>query len=124
MRSMELDARLLITMGGMLVSVVSSFVVVKTRLGDLESDLKEAIKKLGQLDNRLDKNDTATELTGQRVDVIAGMNSVKERDKLSRSFERLECEVEHLRKDVDAHRAEYLKSHNGKHPPVDNGPAS
>ena len=115
---MELDARLLITMGGMLVSVVSSFVVVKTRLGDLESDLKEAIKKLGQLDNRLDKNDTATELTGQRVDVIAGMNSVKERDKLSRSFERLECEVEHLRKDVDAHRSEYLKSHNGKPPPV------
>ena len=113
---MELDARLLITMGGVLVSVASSFVVVKTRLGELESDLKEAIKKLGQLDNRLDKNDTATELTGQRLDVIAGMNSVSERDKLSRAFEKTEVLLPIL--DERIRRLEHM--HNGKHGPVPN----
>jgi len=113
---MELDARLLITMGGVLVSVASSFVVVKTRLGELESDLKEAIKKLGQLDNRLDKNDTATELTGQRLDVIAGMNSVSERDKLSRAFEKTEVLLPLL--DERINRLEHM--HNGRHPTVSN----
>ena len=113
---MELDARLLITMGGVLVSVASSFVVVKTRLGELESDLKEAIKKLGQLDNRLDKNDTATELTGQRLDVIAGMNSVAERDKLSRAFEKTEVLLPLL--DERINRLEHM--HNGKHPAISN----
>ena len=113
---MELDTRLLITMGGVLVSVASSFVVVKTRLGELESDLKEAIKKLGQLDNRHDKNDTATELTGQRLDVIAGMNSVSERDKLSRAFEKTEVLLPIL--DERIRRLEHM--HNGKHGPVPN----
>jgi hypothetical protein len=113
---MELDTRLLITMGGVLVSVASSFVVVKTRLGELESDLKEAIKKLGQLDNRLDKNDTATELTGQRLDVIAGMNSVSERDKLSRAFEKTEVLLPIL--DERIRRLEHM--HNGKHRAVPN----
>ena len=64
----------------MLVSVVSSFVVVKTRLGDLESDLREVSTKLAALDTRLDKNDTSTNLVGQRLDVLSGMNSPSERD--------------------------------------------
>ena len=108
-------------MGGMLVSVVSSFVVVKTRLGDLEADLREATKKLSALDTRLDKNDTSTDLVSQRLEVIAGMNSPSERERLHRGLERHQAELEHLRKDVDAHRTEDLKSHTGKHPPVDNG---
>jgi chemotaxis regulatin CheY-phosphate phosphatase CheZ len=113
---MELDARLLITLGGMLISVVSSFVVVRQKVGDLESDLRDAIKKLSALDNRLDKNDTATELTGQRLDVIAGMNSVSERDKLSRAFEKTEVLLPIL--DERIKRLEHM--HNGKHGPVPN----
>jgi|TARA_R100001129_G_scaffold183500_1_gene166099 chemotaxis regulatin CheY-phosphate phosphatase CheZ len=113
---MELDARLLITLGGMLISVVSSFVVVRQKVGDLESDLRDAIKKLSALDNRLDRNDTATELTGQRLDVIAGMNSVAERDKLSRAFEKTEVLLPIL--DERIRRLEHM--HNGKHGPVPN----
>ena len=113
---MELDARLLITLGGMLISVVSSFVVVRQKVGDLESDLRDAIKKLSALDNRLDRNDTATELTGQRLDVIAGMNSVAERDKLSRAFEKTEVLLPIL--DERIKRLEHM--HNGKHGPVPN----
>ena len=113
---MELDARLLITLGGMLISVVSSFVVVRQKVGNLESDLRDAIKKLSALDNRLDKNDTATELTGQRLDVIAGMNSVSERDKLSRAFEKTEVLLPIL--DERIRRLEHM--HNGKHRSVPN----
>jgi len=117
---MELDARLIITIGGMAASVITSFIVVRQKVNELEADLKDALSKLSGLDNRLDRNDTSTDLVAQKLKIIADMNSPTERDKLSRSFERLECEVEHLRKDVDAHRSEYLKSHNGKHPPVPN----
>lgn len=113
---MELDARLLITLGGMLISVVSSFVVVRQKVGDLESDLRDVIKKLSALDNRLDRNDTATELTGQRLDVIAGMNSVAERDKLSRAFEKTEVLLPLL--DERINRLEHM--HNGRHPTVSN----
>lgn len=112
---MELDARLLITMGGMLISVVSSFVVVRQKVGDLESDLRDAIKKLSALDTRLDKNDTSTDLVGQRLDVLSSMNSPSERERLHRGLERHQAELEHLRRDVD----KLIHIHNGKHGPVE-----
>ena len=99
----------------MLVSVVSSFVVVKTRLGDLESDLREVSTKLAALDTRLDKNDTSTNLVGQRLDVLSGMNSPSERERLHRGLERHQAELEHLRRDVD----KLIHIHNGKHGPVE-----
>ena len=117
---MELDARLIITIGGMLASVITSFIVVRQKVAELESDVKETLQKLAKLDSRLDRNDTATDLVGQRLQVISGMMDPTNRERLHRSLERMQTEVEHLRKDVDAHRAEYLKSHNGKHPPVPN----
>lgn len=115
---MELDARLIITIGGMLASVITSFVVVRQKVSELEENVKSALKKSAELDSRLDRNDTQTDLVGQRLSVISGMMDPDNREKLHRSLERMQTELEHLRKDVDAHRSEYLKSHNGKHPPV------
>jgi hypothetical protein len=112
---MELDARLLITLAGMLVSVVSSFIVVRQKVGDLETDLRDATKKLATLDTRLDKNDTSTDLVGQRLDVIAGMLSPSERERLHRGLERHQAELEHLRRDVD----KLISIHNGKHGPIE-----
>tara|TARA_R100000329_G_scaffold87605_1_gene73738 strand:- start:906 stop:1262 length:357 start_codon:yes stop_codon:yes gene_type:complete len=117
---MELDLRLLITIGGMAASVLASFIVTKQRVNELEADVKETLAKLSKLDSRLDRNDTETDLVGQRLSVISSMMDPTNRERLHRSLERMQTEVEHLRKDVDAHRAEYLKSHNGKHPPVPN----
>lgn len=111
---MELDARLLITMGGMLVSVISSFVVVKQRVGDLESDLRDVIKKLSAIDSRLDKNDNQTALVEQRQNVISTMNSPSERERLHRALERNQAELEHLRRDVD----KLIHIHNGRHGPI------
>ncbi len=115
---MELDARMIITIGGMAASIITSFIVVRQKVAELEGLVKETLEKLARLDSRLDRNDTATDLVGQRLSVISGMLDPTNRERLHRSLERMQTEVEHLRKDVDAHRAEYLKSHNGKHPPV------
>ena len=45
-RDMELDARLIITLAGMLISVVTSFIVVRQKVSEIESDLREAIQNL------------------------------------------------------------------------------
>ena len=42
---MELDARLLITLGGMLISVITSFIVVRQKCIELEEDSKAMQKK-------------------------------------------------------------------------------
>ena len=112
---MELDARLLITLGGMLISVITSFIVVRQKVSELEQNLKDSIQKLSKLDSRLDRNDNATDLVGQRMDVISGMMSPDAREKLHRSLERMDVSITALRNDVDSLK----KMHNGKHPKLD-----
>lgn len=113
---MELDLRLLITIGGMAASVLASFIVTKQRVNELEADVKETLAKLSKLDSRLDRNDTQTDLVAQKLKVIADMNSPSERDKLSRALERGEIQMSALDKRID--RLEHM--HNGKHGPVPN----
>ena len=114
-RDMELDARLIITLGGMLISVVTSFIVVRQKVSEIESDLREAIQKLSKLDSRLDRNDNATDLICQRMEVISKMMSPESRETLHRSLERMEVTISILQKDVEALK----KMHNGKHPKLD-----
>jgi SMC interacting uncharacterized protein involved in chromosome segregation len=115
---MELSIEMIVSLGAMAASIITSFVVVKSKVQELEENLKEAIAALKSVDSRLDKNDTATDLVGQRLSVISGMMDPDNRERLHRSLERIQTEIEHLRRDVDAHRAEYLKAHNGRHPPI------
>ena len=117
---MELDARMLITVGGMAASIITSVIVVRQKVSELEADVKEALHKITKLDTRLDRNDTNTDLVSQRLSVISNMMDPTNRERLHRSLERMQAEIEHLRRDVDAHRKEYLSAHNGRHPPVDN----
>jgi len=114
---MELDARLLITLAGMIASVVASFVLTRAKCIELEEDIKTIIKRLGHLDNNLDKNDTATQIAEQRVSVLSKMLDPNSREHLHRSLERLAVEVEHLRAESDRMR----KMHNGIHPPIKGG---
>jgi hypothetical protein len=113
---MELDARMLITLGGMGASVLASFIVTKQRVNELETDLKDAITTLRKLDSRLDRNDSQTDLVSQKMKVLADMNSPKERDKLSRAFEKTEVLLPILEERIK--RLEHM--HNGKHGPVPN----
>ena len=114
-RDMELDARLIITLAGMLISVVTSFIVVRQKVSEIESDLREAIQILSKLDSRLDRNDNATDLISQRMEVISKMMSPESRETLHRSLERMEVTISILQKEVEALK----KMHNGKHPKLD-----
>ena len=107
-----IDARLLITLGGVIVSVVASFVVVRQKVQEQENGIKSNTEKLYSIDSRLDRNDTATDLLKQRIDIIAKMNSPENRDKLSRELERINVKIETLENDVSSLK----KMHNGRHP--------
>tara|TARA_R110000796_G_scaffold94581_1_gene199481 strand:- start:315 stop:662 length:348 start_codon:yes stop_codon:yes gene_type:complete len=111
---MELDARLLITLAGMIASVVASFVLTRAKCIELEEDIKAIIKRLGHLDNNLDKNDTATQIAEQRVSVLSKMLDPNSREQLHRSLERLAVTTENLQKESDR----MAKMHNGEHRPI------
>ena len=111
---MELDARLIITISGMLISVVTSFIVVRQKVAELEDDVKSALKRSAELDSRLDRNDTQTDLVSQRLSVLSGMMDPTNRERLHRSLERMQVKIEKLEDDMSMIK----KMHNGKHPPI------
>ena len=108
---MELSIEMLVSIGALVASVGTSFVVVRQKVSELEDTLKDAVRRLNELDARLDKNDNQTDLVGQRVSVISGMMDPHNRERLHRSLERLQVESETLRRDVDV----LQHMHNGKH---------
>jgi predicted RNase H-like nuclease (RuvC/YqgF family) len=113
---MQLTPEMIVSLGAMAASVITSFAIVKTKVNQIEDDLKEAYKRLAKLDSRLDRNDTATDLNAQRLSVISGMMDPQNRERLHRSLERLQVESETLRRDVD----KLSHMHNGRHAPVKN----
>ena len=115
---MELSLEMIESIGALFASVITSFVVTKTKVQDLDDHVREQTKRLAQLDSRLDKNDTATHSVDQRLKVISNMMDPKERETEHRRSERQTVLLEGLRRDLDAHRAEYLSAHNGRHLPV------
>ena len=107
---MDLDPRMILTIAGMLVSVVSSFVIVRQKLGAVAKHVGDIETRLRKLDSRVDK----TEITDQRVSTLASMLAPGEREKFHREIATMSERLSALHSDVSA-----LKSmHNGKHPPV------
>jgi len=107
---MELDARLLLTMGGMLTSGVAAAVLVKAKLSNVIEQLADIEKRLRALDQRVDKS----ELTDQRVDVLSSMLSPDRRETLHRSLAKLEARLDGAENEIT-----HLRSmHNSKHPRV------
>ena len=113
---MELDARLLITLGGMLISVVSSFVVTRQKCISLEEDSKQLQKNVAELFDNLEKNNISTQVAENKVAVLSQILSPQNREKLHRSLERMETTVELHSKEIS--RLNHM--HNGKHPFVGN----
>ena len=99
---------MIVSIGALFASVITSFVQ------DLDDHVREANKRLAQLDSRLDKNDTATHSVDQRLKVISNMMDPKERETEHRRSERQTVLLEGLRRDVD--RLNHM--HNGEHKPV------
>ena len=97
---MEFDVRLLLTIGGMLVSVVSAAAIAKQQIKTLSEHIQDIENRLRKLDTRLDKNDNQTDITIQRLSILAGMMDPPTMDRRSRELERLRADLDHLQKKV------------------------
>jgi len=111
---LELDIRLLVTLGGMAVSVISSFVVVRTKLQQVEKDINDTFDRISGLDTRLDANDKNTEVTTQRLNIITSMMAPDTLERRHRETERMKATLDIIVSDV----ASLKKMHNGNHPQI------
>ena len=109
---MELDTRMILTLCGMLASVVSAFVIVKTKLQAVIEQLSDIEGRIRSLDKSTDSQEVIIQNHDQRLDVISGMLSPKERENRARETASILSEVSSLRRDVD----KMFGMHNGKHP--------
>jgi len=114
----SIDPSLVVTALGMLVSIVSAAAIVRQKLASVIEQMQDMEKRLRKSDTRIDKSEVHQSTSEQRVSVLSSMLSPERRQVLHERLARLETNYETLRRDIDAHRAEYLSSHNGRHPPV------
>lgn len=114
----SIDPSLIVTALGMLVSIVSAAAIVRQKLAAVIEQMQDMENRLRKSDTRIDKSEVHQSTNEQRVSVLSTMLSPERRQILHERLATLEANCLTLRRDVDAHRSEYLSAHNGKHPPV------
>lgn len=116
---MEIDAKLIITVGGMLISIVSAATIVKQKLAsvieqlnDIKSDYES---RLRDLDKRTDRQENAIDLNAQKTHVLSSIMSPERLEKNNRELEKILVMA-----NTNGDRITKLeKMHNGKHPPTE-----
>jgi len=95
---MEFDVRLIITLGGMLVSVASAAAIARQQIKHLEEEIKELKAKCNTMELRLDRNDMTTSINEQKLSELSSVTSPKEREGLIRELEGLKKDIAFLHK--------------------------
>lgn len=95
---MDIDLRLLITLGGMLVSVASAAAIARQQIKHLEEEIKEMKVKCNTMELRLDRNDMTTSINEQKLSELSTVTSPKERESLIRELEGLKKDIAFLNK--------------------------
>ena len=113
------DVKLLITLGGVGVSVIGTAAVARAQISRLMEQLKDVEARLRQADSRTDKLENEASTQVNRLDVIAGMLSPGEREKYARMSERHEVTLKWLEKDYDRRVSGLETMHNHDHPKVE-----
>ena len=111
---MELDARMLLSIGGTLCSVAAAAAIVRVKLASATDALKDIEKRLRGMDRRIDALDTRTEKQEQRINVLSQMSSPENLRRDHMAMATLFRDCEQLRKEMD----HQLHIHNSKHIPV------
>tara|TARA_R110000822_G_scaffold102495_9_gene228908 strand:- start:174 stop:479 length:306 start_codon:yes stop_codon:yes gene_type:complete len=96
----SVDLKLLMTVAGMLVSVVAAAAVAKREikmLTDTASDIEERLRKLI---HRVDKLENTVDTTSHRLGILAGMSSPDSMERRYREIERLRSDVDQLKREV------------------------
>jgi phosphoglycerate-specific signal transduction histidine kinase len=114
----SIDIKLLLSLGAMLVSVVSASVIVKQKLASVIEQLNDLKKdyesRLRSLDQRTDKQENLIDLNSQKTEVLSSILSPSKLESQHREIERINI-MTHSNSDR-LNRLE--KMHNGTHPPV------
>lgn len=97
---MEIDPKLLITIGGLAASVIGAAAVAKYQLKNITDGIKEIWSSVRKLDQRLDKNDISTEMLTQRMSLITSMMSPDVLERRHRETEAIKKDVEFLKEKV------------------------
>jgi len=111
-----IDVRLILTVVGMLISVVSAAVIVKTKLAAVEEKLTafsaDVESRLRKLDQRTDRQENSIDLNQQKTSVLSNIMAPKELEKKAREIEALSITAR-----FNSERLKKLEGiHNGKHP--------
>ena len=114
----SIDIKLLLSLGAMLVSVVSASVIVKQKLASVIEQLNDLKKdyesRLRSLDQRTDKQENLIDLNSQKTEVLSSILSPSKLESQHREIERISIMTYN-----NGHRIDRLeKMHNGSHPPV------
>ena len=114
----SIDIKLLLSLGAMLVSVVSASVIVKQKLASVIEQLNDLKKdyesRLRSLDQRTDKQENLIDLNSQKTEVLSSILSPSKLESQHREIERINI-MTHSNSDR-LNRLE--KMHNGTHPSV------
>jgi len=111
-----IDVRLILTVVGMLISVVSAAVIVKTKLAAVEEKLTafsaDVESRLRKLDQRTDRQENSIDLNQQKTSVLSNIMAPKELEKKAREIEALSITAR-----FNSERLKKLEGiHSGKHP--------
>jgi len=92
-----IDIKLLLTLAGMLVSVVAAGAVAKREIKLLSDQTGDIEQRLRKLDQRVDKLENTIDTTTHRVSILASMSSPDTQERRHREIERLRVDVDYLK---------------------------
>ena len=110
----EIDLRLILTLAGMGVSVVSAAVIVKTKLAAVIDTLSDIESRLRKLDSTVDRQQAHMEVANQKLGVLSGMLAPDKMEVRAREVATMQAEIASLHGSV----SKLLSMHNGRHPPI------
>jgi DNA anti-recombination protein RmuC len=92
-----IDVKLLLTLAGMLVSVVAAGAVAKREIKLLSDQTSDIEQRLRKLDQRVDKLENTLDTTQHRLGILASMSSPDTQERRHREIERLRVDVDYLK---------------------------
>jgi len=95
-----MDISLLVTIGGMLVSVVSAAAIAKNQIKNMMEHLEDAEGRIRSLDVRVNKLDATVDTLSNRVNVLVGMMSPDIVERRTREIERIKAEIDFIKQQL------------------------
>lgn len=119
---LELDFRMLFSLGTALCTVVASFIVVRQKVSELEKAISSLSSKYTTIDNDLDANNMQTESLSKAVDVLREINSPKQLREATREQENHSVRLQTIEGQtipkLEARISKMEHLHNGRHMPI------